>query len=141
MQPRTCLQKIKKKVIEAKVEEMKQKLAEDRAKQEAELKEKMIEMKKAGKTNDEIKAFVLSEKKKMAAAALASSGSVSGSQDAGPVYTLDELRKRPKDCDQSKLEMYLSDVDFKKTFSMTKAEFEKVQPWKKNELKKKLQLH
>jgi len=81
--------------------------AELKQKQEAELKQKMIVMKKEGKTVDEIKAFVLAEKKKMAAAMLSGGGSPRAN-----TYTLQQLQSRPKECDQTKLESYLSDTDF-----------------------------
>jgi len=113
---------------------MKAKHAELKEKQEAELKQKMIQMKKEGKTNEEIKAFVLQEKKKMAAQLL--SGASSNS-----TYTLQQLQSRPKECDQSKLESYLSEADFKRHFGMPKDEFSKLPTWKKLDHKKRLQIH
>jgi len=118
---------------------MKEKLAEERAKQEEELKRKMLEMKKEGKSVEEIKAYVLAEKKKAAAAALQST--MDSSQEVSQTLTLEDLKKRPKECDNSKLESYLSDKDFKQCFGCTKPEFTKLPGWKKVELKKKLGLH
>jgi len=110
--------------------------AELKQKQEAELKQKMIVMKKEGKTVDEIKAFVLAEKKKMAAAMLSGGGSPRAN-----TYTLQQLQSRPKECDQTKLESYLSDTDFKRHFGMPRDEFSKLPNWKKGDVKKKLQIH
>jgi len=112
---------------------MKVQAAELKAKQEAELKQKMIQMKKEGKSVDEIKAFVLEEKKRFAVQMLSGSG--------GNTYTLQQLQSRPKECDQSKLESYLSDTDFKRHFGMPKDEFSKLPTWKKLEHKKRLQIH
>jgi len=134
----------KQKALEAKVEEMKRQFADEKAKQEQELKGKMLEMKKAGKSADEIKAFLLAEKKKMAEAVLQGKGSSSGattSSSDGPTYTLEQLKKRPAECDGTKLESYLSDVDFKKYFGVVRSEFEKYPAWKKTDAKKKLQLY
>jgi len=94
----------------------------------------MLEMKKEGKSVEEIKAFVLAEKKKAAAAALQGAS-------AEKSYTLEQLRKKPSELDSSKLEIYLSDTEFKKAFSMSKIEFSKLPGWKKTDMKKKLQLH
>jgi hypothetical protein len=60
----------RKKAVEARVQEMKEKLAAEKERHEAELKQKMLEMKKAGKSVEEIKAFVLAEKKKAAGMSL-----------------------------------------------------------------------
>jgi len=116
---------------------MKAQHAELKAKQEAELKQKMIAMKKEGKSVDEIKAFVLAEKKKMAAQML----SGAGASPRGNTYTLQQLQSRPKECDQTKLESYLSDTDFKRHFGMPRDEFSKLPNWKKGDVKKKLQIH
>jgi len=75
------------------------------------------------------------EEKKRMAAELA--GAVSG----GPVYTLDQLRKKPADLDGNKLETYLSDVDFVKSFGMTKAAFAGLPKWKQTDAKRKVGLH
>jgi len=123
----------KKKAIDSKVEEMKANAAEQKAKQEAELKQKMIQMKKDGKSMDEIKAFVLEEKKRFAAEMLSGSG-------GGTTYTLQQLQSRPRECDASKLETYLSDNDFKRHFGMPKDEFSKLPNWKKLDHKKRLQI-
>jgi len=125
----------KKKAIDSKVEEMKAQHAELKSKQEAELKKKMVEMKREGKTVEEIKAFVLAEKKKMQAQLFSGSGGGSNT------YTLQQLQSRPKECDQTKLETYLSDIDFKRHFGMPKDEFSKLPNWKKLDVKKKLQIH
>jgi len=114
---------------------MKVQAAELKAKQEAELKQKMIQMKKEGKSVDEIKAFVLEEKKRFAMQLL------SGTSTGGTTYTLQQLQSRPKECDQSKLETYLSDTDFKRHFGMPKDEFSKLPTWKKLDHKKRLQIH
>jgi len=119
--------------LQAKLAEKKAELAAKRAKQEEDLKRTMLSMKQEGKTVDEIKAFMVEEKKRWAAE-LAGGG-------AEKTYTIQELRRRPAALDQSKLESYLSDADFKSLFKMTKAEFEKTPKWKKDNLKKEQQIH
>jgi hypothetical protein len=170
----------RKKAVEARVQEMKEKLASEKEKHEAELKQKMLEMKKAGKTVDEIKAFVLAEKKKAAgidlffvfiysffsflssgsnccyciwffcdlfiwfsfsAAALQGGSASSNDNDGGQTYTLEQLKRKPNECDSTKLETYLSENDFKKHFGTSKTEFTKLPAWKKTDMKKKLGLH
>jgi len=103
-------------------------LAAKKAAQEEELKRAMVKMKNEGKSVDEIKAFVTAEKKRWQAEAAGSTGS--------RLYTIEELRRKPKECDQTKLETYLSDADFLKIFKMTKAQFHDQKPWKKDALKK-----
>jgi len=90
-----------------------------------------MEMKAAGKTVAEIKAFAIEEKKRMAA-------EIAGSIAGGPTYTLDQLRKRPADLDQTKLESYLSDAEFMKAFGMTKTAYNGLPKWKQADAKKKL---
>jgi len=76
----------------------------------------------------------------MAAAALQNAG-VSTESTPTKSYTLEELKKRPQGIDTAVLESYLSPVDFKKSFGVTLAEFNKLPGWKKTEMKKKLGLH
>jgi hypothetical protein len=66
---------------------------------------------------------------------------VSAQEGESGTYTLEQLRKRPAECDKTILETYLSESEFKKSFGMTKTEFTKLPLWKKTDLKKKLQLH
>ncbi|XP_071823149.1 uncharacterized protein [Apostichopus japonicus] len=51
-------------------------------------------------------------------------------------YTLAELQEKPEGIDPLKLETYLSDEEFKKVLTVTREEFQKLQSWKKTELKK-----
>jgi len=118
----------RKKQLEAKLAEKKAELAAQKAAHEEEMKKTMLQMKKDGKTTEEIKAYMLEAKKKFAASA--------GSGGASNFKTIEELRKRPSDCDQGNLENHLSDADFKKIFKMTKQEWEKAPKWKKESLKK-----
>jgi len=117
----------RKKQLEAKLAEKKAELAAQKAAHEEEMKKTMLQMKKDGKTTEEIKAYMLEAKKKFNASV--------GSGGAH-FKTIEELRKRPADLDQSNLENYLSDADFKKIFKMTKQEWEKAPKWKKESLKK-----
>jgi len=57
-------------------------------------------------------------------------------------YTYDELlnKKYPKGIDVNKLESYLSDEEFLEVFAVTKPEFEKFPLWKKEGVKKELNL-
>jgi len=57
-------------------------------------------------------------------------------------YTYEELlaKKYPKGLDATRLESYLSDEEFIKTFKVTRAEFEKFSDWKKEQIKKELML-
>jgi len=118
----------KKAALEAKLAEKKAELAQKKSAQEDELKRTMLQMKKDGKTVDEIKAYMLEQKKKIAMG------------DQANFLPISEIRKRPAHLDQSKLESYLSDAEFKSLFSMTKAEFEKAPKWKKDSLKKEQQI-
>jgi hypothetical protein len=62
-------------------------------------------------------------------------------EESGSTYTLEQLKKKPTELDNTKLETYLSETDFKKHFGMSKAEFAKLPGWKKTDMKKKLQLY
>lgn len=57
-------------------------------------------------------------------------------------YTYEELvaKKFPKGIDVTKLENYMSEEEFLKTFKVTRPEFEKFSDWKKEQLKKELNL-
>jgi len=57
-------------------------------------------------------------------------------------YTYDELvaKKFPKGIDVTRLENYLSEEEFLKAFKVNRAEFEKFSDWKKEQLKKELNL-
>lgn len=66
-------------------------------------------------------------------------------RELGPkVYTYAELkmpsRIGPIHIDVTKRETYLSDEEFQEKFQMTKAEFEKLAPFKKQQKKKELKL-
>jgi len=113
----------RQKMMAKKLEEKKAELAAKKVHQEAELKAVMIQMKKDGKTVDEIKAVMLDMKKKFAAGET-------------QFFSIQDLRQRPGHLDQTKLETYLSDADFKKIFLMTKVDFERQPKWKKESLKK-----
>jgi len=56
-------------------------------------------------------------------------------------YTLAELRTKPKDLDDKKLETYMTDTLFKATFKIDKSTFYKLPAWKQEELKKKVGLY
>eukprot|EP01113_Clastostelium_recurvatum_P042913 TRINITY_DN7008_c0_g1_i5.p1 TRINITY_DN7008_c0_g1~~TRINITY_DN7008_c0_g1_i5.p1 ORF type:complete len:964 (+),score=336.88 TRINITY_DN7008_c0_g1_i5:2048-4939(+) len=56
-------------------------------------------------------------------------------------YTLDELKAKPKELDQTNLEFYLSDADFMKHFSVTKDEFKAMTVWKRTTEKKRVGLY
>eukprot|EP00727_Mastigamoeba_balamuthi_P001512 m51a1_g11358 hypothetical protein (1370) ;mRNA; r:14167-20674 len=56
-------------------------------------------------------------------------------------YTLEELKKKPKHLDQTCLEVYLTDEDFRKHFGMNKDEFDKQLTWKKDNAKRALGLY
>jgi len=62
------------------------------------------------------------------------------SSSTGKKYTLAELRNRPRELDDKKLESYLSDSDFKAAFKVDKADFNRLPNWKQEEMKKKLGL-
>eukprot|EP01117_Protostelium_nocturnum_P004986 TRINITY_DN1807_c0_g1_i2.p1 TRINITY_DN1807_c0_g1~~TRINITY_DN1807_c0_g1_i2.p1 ORF type:complete len:861 (-),score=194.07 TRINITY_DN1807_c0_g1_i2:34-2616(-) len=55
-------------------------------------------------------------------------------------FSYQELQKKPSGLDQSQLEIYLSDTDFRELFEMDKVAFENLSSWKKEALKKKLNL-
>ena len=55
-------------------------------------------------------------------------------------YTVEELRTHPKHLDCTKLETYLSDSDFFKTFGMTKEDFGKLNEWRKKQIKERVGL-
>lgn len=61
--------------------------------------------------------------------------------NGGKTYTLAELRKKPADLDDKKLESYLSDTAFKASFKLEKSAFYKLPAWKQDEMKKKLGLY
>lgn len=56
------------------------------------------------------------------------------------VFSYDNLRAKPAECDPSMLEKYLSDEEFVQVFNMTKAAFEKLPEWKRQSQKKQLGL-
>lgn len=58
------------------------------------------------------------------------------------VYTIDVLKNRPlpEFVNPTKLEMYLSDEDFKEILGMTKDSWTKQPAWKKNSMRKDLGL-
>ena len=55
-------------------------------------------------------------------------------------YTVEELRTHPKHLDCTKLETYLSDSDFFKTFGMTKEDFGELNEWRKKQIKERVGL-
>ena len=56
-------------------------------------------------------------------------------------YSLQELKTSPPaECDRSKLEVYLSDEDFKTAMGFTKEEFTKLPKWKQTNKKKEVGL-
>lgn len=60
-------------------------------------------------------------------------------------YPLSELLligsvRLPRGVDRTKLELYLSDDDFRAVFKMSRASFQSLQPWKKLDLKKRANL-
>jgi len=56
------------------------------------------------------------------------------------IYTFEELKQKPKEVDPTKLEMYLSDVEFEIHFEMKKDQFLQLSSWKKDTLKQKVGL-
>lgn len=58
-------------------------------------------------------------------------------------YSYEDLvaKKYPKGLDETALEIYLSDDEFKELFKMTKSEFDKLPQWQKHNMKKKLKLY
>jgi hypothetical protein len=56
------------------------------------------------------------------------------------VFSYDNLRAKPAECDPALLEKYLSDEEFVQVFNMTKAAFEKLPEWKRQSQKKQLGL-
>jgi len=93
-------------------------------------------MQQNGATVEEIKAFMIEEKKRMAAELTAAMSAASPR-----VYTLDQLRGKPEGLDHSKLEIYLSDAEFNRALGMTKAAFAKQPAWKQNDARKKLGIY
>ncbi|XP_065827241.1 actin-binding LIM protein 2-like [Oscarella lobularis] len=69
-----------------------------------------------------------------------------GHQPSGiPIYSLEALQghgayKLPRGVDRTRLEMYLSDFDFRKVFNMTREEFGRLAVWRQRELKKRARL-
>ena len=64
---------------------------------------------------------------------------------AGTDFHLDVLKKTPagglpKEIDPAHKELYLSDEKFQEVFKMSPADFEKLKPFKKKDLKKKVGL-
>eukprot|EP00033_Pygsuia_biforma_P000337 GCRY01000410.1.p1 GENE.GCRY01000410.1~~GCRY01000410.1.p1 ORF type:complete len:799 (+),score=281.68 GCRY01000410.1:122-2518(+) len=55
-------------------------------------------------------------------------------------YTYKELLERPAQCDKTQLELYLEDDEFATVFGMSRADYEKMPKWKKQNLKKKVNL-
>eukprot|EP01111_Echinosteliopsis_oligospora_P019724 TRINITY_DN9673_c0_g1_i1.p1 TRINITY_DN9673_c0_g1~~TRINITY_DN9673_c0_g1_i1.p1 ORF type:complete len:240 (-),score=61.33 TRINITY_DN9673_c0_g1_i1:84-803(-) len=59
------------------------------------------------------------------------------------VYSYEELisDNLPPGVDATKLEIYLSDDEFEKVFNMTRKQFEKILPWKREGIKQKVYLY
>jgi len=55
-------------------------------------------------------------------------------------YTLQELQKKPPRLDGSRLETYLSDIDFESIFQCDKTTFAKMTEWKRNTEKQRVGL-
>lgn len=55
-------------------------------------------------------------------------------------YAVLTSKNLPEGVDVTKLEEYLSTEEFESLFKMTREEFKKLQPWRRDELKKKLNL-
>ncbi len=53
-------------------------------------------------------------------------------------FTLEELQKRPPECDAAKLELYLTDADFAQILNIDKATFAKMPQFKQAAAKKAL---
>lgn len=62
-----------------------------------------------------------------------------------PVYDYERLRitkfELPRDVDRNKLEIHLNDDDFSQLFKMPRARFYRLAEWKRNDIKKKLDLY
>jgi len=57
-----------------------------------------------------------------------------------PNYNYEILKNKPEECERSILEMYLSNDDFEKIFKMTKEEWIPIPDFRKEFLRKQVQL-